>query len=390
MTGRERRYDEEQQTNKCRFRAPIPAERRNMGEPNNALKVYMRRADRIRSVLEYYIGGKLPEDWTFEKEEDFYTVRDLRGKLSFRQRDEIKRVRTGEGSFLLGLENQETVNLAYPLRLMEMDCCTYRAGVEEIRERNDGDCENNGNSGYQASDRNHNKTTGKAGNGIRYGKQDDFKYRYREADRLEPLLSLTLYWGRPEWKRPLSLWDMMDQKRLPEELKGLFGDYKVHLIHMRQIPEEALKKMDSDLKYVLGLMKRTGSPKKYEAYIKENSEFFSRIPKSAFDVIDVCTRIKDIRSCIKFEQKQEDREEEGDMCKALNDIQKNARNKGKEEGRLEGRAEGITEGRAEEIIEGGYEYGLSEESILEKLQRKLNISERKAQGYLRMFGRQPV
>lgn len=134
--------------------------------------------------------------------------------------------------------------------------------------------------------------------------------------------------------------------------------------------------------YVLGLMKRTGSPKKYEAYIRENREFFSRIPKSAFDVIDACTRIKDIRSCIKFEQHQKDREEEGDMCKALNDIQRNARNKGKAEGRAEG--------RAEEIIEGGFEYGLSEESIMERLQRKLNLSEGKARDYLKKYRKRLV
>ena len=34
-----------------------------MGEPNNALKAYIKRPDRIRSVLEYYLGEGLPEDW---------------------------------------------------------------------------------------------------------------------------------------------------------------------------------------------------------------------------------------------------------------------------------------------------------------------------------------
>lgn len=86
-------------------------------------------------------------------------------------------------------------------------------------------------------------------------------------------------------------------------------------------------------------MKRTGSPKKYEAYIRENREFFSRIPKSAFDVIDVCTRIKDIRNCIKFEQHQKDREEE---------------------------------------------------SIMERLQRKLNLSEGKARDYLKKYRKRLV
>ena len=47
---------------------------------------------------------------------------------------------------------------------------------------------------------------------------------------------------------------------------------------------------------------------------------------------------------------------------------------------------GIAEGRAEEIIETGYEFGLSEQDILERLQKKLSISLQKAQEYLLMLG----
>ena len=63
---------------------------------------------------------------------------------------------------------------------------------------------------------------------------------------------------------------------------------------------------------------------------------------------------------------------------------------GREEGREEGRVEGRSEGRAEEIIETGYEFGLSEQDILERLQKKLSISLQKAQEYLLMFGKQTV
>ena len=60
------------------------------------------------------------------------------------------------------------------------------------------------------------------------------------------------------------------------------------------------------------------------------------------------------------------------------------------EGREEGRVEGRSEGRAEEIIETGYEFGLSEQDILERLQKKLSISLQKAQEYLLMFGKRTV
>ena len=39
-----------------------------MGEPNNALKTYMNRPNRIRDLMEYYLGEKLPEEILGEPE----------------------------------------------------------------------------------------------------------------------------------------------------------------------------------------------------------------------------------------------------------------------------------------------------------------------------------
>ncbi len=51
---------------------------------------------------------------------------------------------------------------------------------------------------------------------------------------------------------------------------------------------------------------------------------------------------------------------------------------------------GKIEGRAEEIIETGFEFGLSEQDILKRLQKKLDISFQAAQEYLFRFGKQTV
>lgn len=279
-----------------------------MGEPNNALKVYMNRPDRIRSVLEYYLGERLPEDWTCEETGGYVSVRNPNGKLSFRERDYLGKVWAWGVCFKLGLENQNTVNLTYPWRIMELDCLAYGREIEDIQERN-------------------------AASGEEYKAEDDFKYRYRKGDCLEPILNLTLYWGRKKWEGPLSLRDMMrDMSPLPEKVRHLAGDYRVHLISMRFIPEEDLRRMDSDLKYVLGIMKYTASRKQYEGYIRENREYFSRIPRSAVDVIDACTNIKDIRKCLQYTLNPESGEEETDMCKALEDIKQDARKKGVKQG----------------------------------------------------------
>lgn len=52
--------------------------------------------------------------------------------------------------------------------------------------------------------------------------------------------------------------------------------------------------------------------------------------------------------------------------------------------------EGREEGKAEEIVETGLEFHLSEQEILERLQRKLNISLSKAQEYFQRYSRQTV
>ena len=57
------------------------------------------------------------------------------------------------------------------------------------------------------------------------------------------------------------------------------------------------------------------------------------------------------------------------------------------EGVEQGIAQGIEQGNAKGIIEMGIEYGLSEQDILERLQKKLNISLSKAQNYFEMFSK---
>lgn len=291
-----------------------------MGEPNNALKVYMNRPDRIRSVLEYYLGKKLPEDWKCEETGGYTTIRNRKGKLSFRERDYFGEVHAWGTCFKLGLENQNSVNLTYPWRLMELDCLTYGSELEDIMEKN-------------------------AADDIKYGPNDDFKYRYRGKDCLKPVLNLMLYWGRKKWEGPLSLRGMMgNMDALPEKIRLLVGEYRVNIVSMRFISEEDLQKMDSDLKYVLGILKHTASSVRYERYIWENREYFSRIPRSAVDVIDACSNIKEIKACLSYIVNPESGEEEANMCEALEGIKKEALKKGIKQGEKRGEKRGERKG----------------------------------------------
>lgn len=109
-----------------------------MGEKNNVFKVFMDRPDRLRSILEYHLGGKLPPDWTENccEASGFYSVRNWKGKMSFRQRDIFKKISASGEEFYLGIENQEWVNLTIPWRIMQMDCLEYERQLEEVRQKN--------------------------------------------------------------------------------------------------------------------------------------------------------------------------------------------------------------------------------------------------------------
>lgn len=60
----------------------------------------------------------------------------------------------------------------------------------------------------------------------------------------------------------------------------------------------------------------------------------------------------------------------------------------REEAREEGRLEGRLEGEAMGIIDAGFDFGLSEQDILNRLQSKLRISSQEAQEYFDMFEKQ--
>lgn len=113
-----------------------PVERMDMGETNNVLNVFMSKPERVRSILEYYLKEKVPATWKWTDADGFCTVRNAKGKVSFRQRDILKRIVTPEGSFLLGIENQETINLIFPWRLLQMDSLIYEREIEEIQQQN--------------------------------------------------------------------------------------------------------------------------------------------------------------------------------------------------------------------------------------------------------------
>ena len=230
---------------------------------------------------------------------------------------------------------------------MQMDCLIYEKQIEQIQQTNEK-------------------------NAVKYGQDDDYLYRFLKDDRMKPIINLVLYWGKNLWGIPRGLKDMTDATAMPRVMQRMFEEYRIHLISMREIPDEALESMDSDLKYVLGLMKRADSRKDYEQYIHENKEYFSHIPKSAVDVLHTCINLKVIKKVLEYREVGSGEEEEADMCLALDMIEKEAVERGKELG-------------IEVFILDHQEDGTPKDRVLEKLIRRFGLSSERVEGYLAKY-----
>ncbi len=101
--------------------------------------------------------------------------------------------------------------------------------------------------------------------------------------------------------------------------------------------DEELDKLQTSLREVMKYIKYSKDKNKINEIVNTD-EIFSKLERSAFNVINACTD-----SNLKID----DSEEAVDMCQAIFDIRQDARNEGIIEGIAKGRNEGIIKGRNE-------------------------------------------
>lgn len=129
-------------------------------------------------------------------------VKDYKETLK-RARDVVKKYYNGIEFNILGLEMQEKVHLAMPLRTMVYDALGYIKEYNQIRQKNV-------ESGYKGSDK------------------EEFLSGLKYSDRFHPIITIVFYYGEKKWNGPTSLSDMMVD--MPAEIKEMFNDYHINLI----------------------------------------------------------------------------------------------------------------------------------------------------------------
>ena len=114
---------------------------------------------------------------------------------------------------------------------------------------------------------------------------------------------------------------MLKLQGIDEKLKSLITDYPIHVFCLKDLQEEYFH---TNLRELIGLMKRQKNKEELRKYCKDNEEWISRMDASAYDMICIMLNREDLLE--KKTKYLKEESEEYDMCKAMEDWAEECRN----------------------------------------------------------------
>lgn len=234
-----------------------------------------------------------------------------------KNRDVIKKAVYGTNFALIGLENQSDIHYAMPVRVMGYDYLRYEGQLQEIR-------------------REHKKKKDLKG--------AEYISGFSAKDKVKPVFTLVLYYGKDPWLGPKSLSEMTDWEEIPEEIRRLVADYPLYVLDIRRFKD--VEKLETDVRLVFGFLQRERDKNGLREYIEQNQEAFVQIEEDTYDMISAFTKTEGL-----IERKEEFRSQGGiNMCEAIRQMIEDGKAEGKLEGKLEGQSEGKLEGLRSSIL----------------------------------------
>ncbi len=211
-----------------------------------------------------------------------------------RTRDVVKKMAFGVEFAILGIESQQRIHYAMPLRTLLYD------GMGYLKE-------------YQEISRSRKKEKGRM-------TEDEFLSKMRKEDRLHPIISIVVYYSEKSWDGPMCLKDMIVE--MPEEIERIFSDYKMNLVQIRE--SEQYEFHNEDVKTVFEVSREI---------FKGNFDKITTLYKDRDIKAELITVIGKITDSADLMSQGRNKEVSVNMCTALERL--------KDEGRQEGRQEGI-------------------------------------------------
>ena len=310
---------------------------RNQVKPDTILKTFwknnQRFADLFNTVLFEGTSVLKPNDLQ-EVDTDVSSIIKFNGHVETVQRilDVVRKTAYGIDFIIWGLENQEKIHYAMPLRHMIGDSLIYLKEYNEIAAKNRKEKD--------------------------YNTPDEFLSALKKDDRLHPVISLCIYYGEKEWDGPSNLLDML---MIPEYLKPLVADYKLNLIQIRESENFCFQNQDINIVFD---MIRSIYNKDYETFFKmyKDKTMSTELGLTVGSVVNSQAIISEV-------MKMEEKRGEVNMCDALQRWFDEAVQKGKIEG----------------AISTCKKFHISKEETKTNLVEEFSLSKNKAEEYIEMY-----
>ena len=203
-----------------------------------------------------------PEDLELLPQEMHY--KDSEGKPAKVMADVRMRWRkNGTIIALIQMENQSEINNIMPVRDLGYIFNNYN---EQIKEHKRGN-ERNGRHFYARE--------------------------LADDDRLQPVITFVIYYGKEEWTRPLSILDMLDlEEEEKKKLQPFLLNHKIHLISLSNLDENEIEKYKSDFWHVIKFLTLRGHGKTRKYLEEESGRRTVKHPEEVSDVLYALSKDK--------------------------------------------------------------------------------------------------
>lgn len=206
---------------KAKKSTPTP---KKMPKPDTALKSFLADNEIFADLFNTIMFGKeilnpadlLPADSAYAETAELSKGVEKINKY----RDVIRKTSLGAQFIILGVENQNKIHYAMPLRVMLYDILGYVTEIKAIEGTKDSE-----------------KWT-----------VDEMMSQMSEDTRLTPIFTIVFYTGEEKWESPHCLYDMLD---IDDKLKPFIPDYPIKVIDVGHENFDFKSESLKDLSYVL-------------------------------------------------------------------------------------------------------------------------------------------
>lgn len=219
-----------------------------------------------------------------------------------RNRDVTKKAAFGTNFVIVCVENQEDIHYAMPVRVMGYEFMDYSRQLRELRAI-------------------HDKKKDLHGAEYLSGMSAD--------DKLKPVCTLVIYYGKEPWTGPTCLADMLDFREIPDEIRDIISNYPIHIIDARRFTDS--EELESEARLFFGMLQRDEDADLWQEYVSANKEDFQNLTADTYDAIATFTKMGKL-----LNKKEEYEDEKGgcDMCKAMEDLMARSEASGQEKTRI--------------------------------------------------------